>query len=96
MFSVCSLYEQLVSFPGHHGSPHLGRNSENAAHTGAKSLAPEKLSSKLGGKRDIYEVIVCHVSWNMIKDLNEGPNKNGFVRSRGGENRRWGLPGGAS
>lgn len=29
----------------------------------------------------------------MIKDLNEGPNKNGFVRSRGGENRRWGLPG---
>lgn len=51
------------------------------AHTGAKSLALEKLSSKLGGK-DIYEVIVSHGSRNMIKDLNEGLNKNGFMRSR--------------
>ena len=71
-FFRCSLYKQLLSFPGHHSGPHLCRSPENAAHTGTNSLALEKLSSKLGGKRDIYEVIVSHGSRNMIKDLNRG------------------------
>ncbi|KAI4572756.1 hypothetical protein MJG53_012594 [Ovis ammon polii x Ovis aries] len=76
VYTVCF---DLLLDQGHHSSPHLCRNTENAAHTGAKSLALEKLSSKLGGK-DIYEVIVSHGSRNMIKDLNEGLNKNGFMR----------------